>query len=1823
MDPAVAGDVAGVVPDAEWPAAAPDRIGSADTALAERVEADAAPATVAPIPAEQVLIEIDPSVSAGFINNRYDLEVRGSVVASSPVEEVALLHADAVASRVQYGPPRPSQRIVLGDGVIVTRHVFTLSLPRSRTSARGTCDIALVVRTASGGTHRQAFALAIDPLLPTQVRVQSGPTRPSADYGGELTPVVLFVERAALDDSGYLQLVGWAVSLSPMVAIQVFAGEERVSSPRLGTRRDDVANVFPSYPNALHSGFLLSTPLREEMRTAATIRAQAICADGFAHEVVVPLERVARIAHVVPPAPPPTHRPSLGPPQAAPTGGGLPRQDPVYRLVTGFSLSPDIFDIASSYGGPVATPMTAAQPRPQPEPPPSADAPDSRRVIHHFCDTVSLSNDGEIVVDGWAVCAIGVAGIEVWVDEQRVGDAELGVPREDVGEQYPTIQMARHSGFRFTARVSQLPDGEHRVRVVLRNGLDDTAEVLSSHYVEHPRAPPIIEAPPEFRFELDSPSVVNDAVVDPVTGRLTIEGWVLSRSGVAEMVVWLDDQRLGEAHCGLARQDVGNAFPDWPNALRSGYAFHCPPRSLRNGAHTVTISVRAQNGEAMRRSFRIDVRKPAGSDETMTIRRRMTLVETDVLTEALAQQDAHLRFRLVLRQNGPIEAVPLARTVASLGSQVYRDWRLIALAEDTDSAAQIRTTLAEQPAAIAGRVTVIDAGSDQGADATLLDTPFGADDATDQTVLFGLLCPGDELGCDALMQFALASGRAPAADLLYADETRISPVSRDREPFCKPDFSPDLLLSTNYIGRPWFATPALLAKAEVTPRALLRDAEYDIVLRCTEQATKIHHVAKLLCRRGAEALDSDRAARGALRRAATRRGIQAEVLETPVPGTFRFRRRKRATGKVSIIIPTCAAHGHIETCIRTLRNQTAYRNFEIICVDNIPGHQFGWKRWLRDNADKVVDVPDAFNWSRFNNRAAEVATGDYLLFLNDDVEVIDRDWLDALLDHAQRPEVGITGAQLLYPGGKVQHAGMFLATGGKARHAFRFAVADEPGYFGLALTQRNVIAVTGACLLVRRDVFDSVGRFDEAHDVVNNDLDFCLRVHQAGLLTVYTPYARLIHHELASRDQVAETFDTSHFEKRWKSLFTAGDPYFNPLLSRHADDYRPDEEMVEPIFAGHPLFRPDDIKHILVVKLDHIGDFITALPAMRRLKQHFPLATIHVLAARGARVFAEAEACIDDFIEFEFFHARSGLGQKDLTEDDYAALHARLLPYGFDLAIDLRKHADTREALRHVPARFLAGYDHMGQFTFLDIALEWEGDKNLHRKRAHVTDDLINLVEAVATAGMDERCSLTTPTWPAPALPDFLSAEVRTLFAKPVVAVHPGVGTVMRQWPAEHFAALIDLLVESEDVNIVILGGPDEVTLVDEVLAQVGHHASVTSVAGRTSLPELGLLLASCAMYVGNNSGPKHIAAAIGVPTIGVHSGVIDAIEWAPIGKRALALRRDMTCSPCYLARLQDCPRNLACLRQFEPASVWQACRTLLMTGRAMVPTFAAPVSEAPPAEFHVKAPPRGRRREQAADAAPVAPQQEQPAAAEMPSTPDVTPKPVAAAPTSEPAPRGRKRSTPKPAKQLTPTEVVAVDRAETRVMTTDGSDVEASSATVVEAVVEEPVARSASRSRTGRDRKAEAVTTPEADEGAATVSVTVAAPEATASPETMPVVEEPTSAPAPRSRNGKDRKAKAASTPKPELPRPVAEAPEMVEEPAPDVRAVVDEPALVSAEPDQDARLPMGKRGKRHAISVRIAVCAPPQAGSRIARLRRQRAQSLTVMPAKAGMTK
>jgi ADP-heptose:LPS heptosyltransferase len=251
--------------------------------------------------------------------------------------------------------------------------------------------------------------------------------------------------------------------------------------------------------------------------------------------------------------------------------------------------------------------------------------------------------------------------------------------------------------------------------------------------------------------------------------------------------------------------------------------------------------------------------------------------------------------------------------------------------------------------------------------------------------------------------------------------------------------------------------------------------------------------------------------------------------------------------------------------------------------------------------------------------------------------------------------------------------------------------------------------------------------------------------------------------------------------------------------------------------------------------------------------------------------------------------------------------------------------------LRFSGAKCVAGFDHQNQFPWLDVAIQWEGDPRFVAKRQHVSDDLINLVDAVDAAGDQERGLTRRPDdWSMRQVPLVARLSGAGMYARPLVCIHPASGTEMRQWPPAHFASLINMLVRDEDVNIAIIGGPDELEIANQVIARIKNPDRVTSLVGKLKLQELPHFIESCALFVGNNSGPKHIAAALGVPTIGIHSGVVDPNEWGPLGETALAIKRDVSCAPCYLAKREDCHRELACLAGLAPADVLSACRRLL-----------------------------------------------------------------------------------------------------------------------------------------------------------------------------------------------------------------------------------------------------------------------------------------------------
>jgi ADP-heptose:LPS heptosyltransferase/GT2 family glycosyltransferase len=1148
-----------------------------------------------------------------------------------------------------------------------------------------------------------------------------------------------------------------------------------------------------------------------------------------------------------------------------------------------------------------------------------------RGKVQLFCDLIEITTGGRFVIKGWVVGAAATERLSVLLDGKEIGRAEIGIERPDVGNHFPTLAYARRAGFSFKHGLSAVAEGEHLV--ILRHLAEDEETDLLLPVLAVPgtgleaHEPGAQTGSDELVLSIDLPKLVDGKVGTPIRNNLEIAGWALARRGVASIDIAIDGERVKSAYTGIRRLDVQRAFPDWDGAITAGFSALLPHRTLAKGSHSVSIALRDQTGGATRSEFRIEVEDAPDTDGPWGLRRRMTPAEIDLLSRPLLAVSQRPSFGIVLPLSPDPDALDQARiTLASLGNQVYNSWRLHILTP-ARQLASLRRALLSGLEEFSERVEL-----HSGAAGRLLESAASH---------LMVLRPGDELGCDALLEFAVHATLDAKADVLYCDERRINPSAGKIEAFFKPQWSPDLLLSMNYLGRAWCGRIDTFRRAALLPEELAALDGYELALRLTEMAAAVRHVPATLLQTGPVA-QNNAAERKALQGALARRGIAATIKPGRAQGTYRVRRKLTARGMVSIIIPTCAARGLIRTCIETLRALTSHRNFEIVCIENIPVDQPEWKQWLRAHADKVIETAEPFNWSLFNNLAVAAARGEFLLFLNDDIEIIEPAWLDALLEQAQRPEVGVVGPQLLYPDRRVQHAGMFLAGLGVARHAFRHAGENEPGYFGLALAQRDVIAVTGACLMTRRDTFEALGRFDETHDVVNNDIDYCLRVWRRGLRTIYTPHAKLVHHELASRSAIDDSYDAAGFENKWRDIFVAGDPFYHPRLATHRDDYSIEWEPVELVCAGHPVLPRESIRRILVVKLDHIGDCVTALPAIRRLKRHFPAATIALLTGRASRAVWALEPAVDELIEFDFFHARSSSGLLEHTEEDWRDLRKRLASHRFDLAIDLRKHWETRPVLQYSGARYLAGFDMKGRFPWLDVAIEWSEDIALLRKRQQTTDELINLVDAVAAASEADRAVILQS--PAPLEDIELAGVPRSgqIFRKRVVCVHPSVGNEMRQWPFEYFSLLIDQIIETENVHVILIGGPDEAAIGATVLQAVANQKSVWSLIGRIKLGDLPALIARCALFVGNNSGPQHIAAALGVPTVGIHSGVVDAREWGPMGIHACAIHRVMTCAPCYHSKLDDCGRGLACLRGLMPADVVKLCQRMLAASAAV-----------------------------------------------------------------------------------------------------------------------------------------------------------------------------------------------------------------------------------------------------------------------------------------------
>lgn len=529
--------------------------------------------------------------------------------------------------------------------------------------------------------------------------------------------------------------------------------------------------------------------------------------------------------------------------------------------------------------------------------------------------------------------------------------------------------------------------------------------------------------------------------------------------------------------------------------------------------------------------------------------------------ERFKREPGSLRHRPLISIVMPVYNVErcwLEKAIDSVRAQIYPDWELC-IADDASTEPQVREVLSFYE------------GQDSRVKVKYLEGNRGIAGATNEALslaggeYIGLLDNDDELAPEALLAAVKIFNSHPDADMVYSDEDKINVEGKRCQPFFKPDWSPDLLLCHMYTCHFGVYRKSIVEKIGGFRHGFEGSQDYDFVLRFTEETDSVYHIPEVLYHwriipgSTADSYDvkgSDDASLKALNEAAGRRH-KGSVEKGIWPGTFRVRYPLKQDHRVSIIIPTRDKAGLLKKCIDSVRRMADYPAYEVLVVDN-RSVEGGARKLLDEIAGsedcRVLSYDAAFNYAAINNMAAREAAGDVLLFLNNDTEVISREWLVPMLELATRSDVGAVGAKLIFEDGTIQHAGILLGAGGIANHAFYRYPAGRESYFNQADTIRNASAVTGACMMTRKELFQEAGGFDETNcPIAFNDVDYCLRLREKGYLIVYTPHAVLYHYEAVSRGNKDDP-EAKYMEKRWRGLIR-NDPYFNPNFSRERFDF--------------------------------------------------------------------------------------------------------------------------------------------------------------------------------------------------------------------------------------------------------------------------------------------------------------------------------------------------------------------------------------------------------------------------------------------------------------------------------------------------------------------------------------------------------------------------------------------------------------------------------------------------------------------------------------------
>lgn len=702
--------------------------------------------------------------------------------------------------------------------------------------------------------------------------------------------------------------------------------------------------------------------------------------------------------------------------------------------------------------------------------------------------------------------------------------------------------------------------------------------------------------------------VIFDSIYrDKATNNLTITGWALDTITKESPTFTINNENQVSAYNiqRVLREDVNQIYQTEP-AIEAGFVVTLEgikqkkvlPFHFQSSAHVVTVDFPLNKKYPVipgteDKVTRLWIKAKKGfkymakNGISHTIQRAKIeklrnqasylnwLARNEVLDiEAMTQEIATFHYQPKISIAMPVYNVEekwLRLCIDSILNQVYTNWELC-MADDASTDPNVKKILTEYQQ-LDERIRIV-FREQNGHISEATNSALAI--ATGEFV--ALLDNDDELAINAFYEVVKVLNENPELDLIYSDEDKIDMDGNRSDPAFKPDWSPDLLLGTNYISHLGVYRRSILEEIGGFRKGYEGSQDYDLVLRFTEKTTKerITHIPKVLYywRMLPTSTAVDQGSKGyafeaglrAVQDALVRRGINGHATHGAANGLYDVYYDIESEKLVSIIIPTKNGYKDVQRCVSSIIEKTTYQNYEIIMADNgstdpkmhelyakfeqqLPGRFFV----------ESIDIP--FNFSTINNRAAKKAHGEYLLFLNNDTEVITENWLTLMVSFAQQERIGCVGAKLLYPNNTVQHAGVILGLGGVAGHGHYGYPHGDLGYFGRLAINVNYSAVTAACLLMKKADFDAVGGFEEAFTVAFNDVDLCLKVQALGRDNVWLHEAELYHFESQTRGYDDKGKKKKRFEQekvmmeeKWGPLIE-NDPFYNPNLTRDIPNF--------------------------------------------------------------------------------------------------------------------------------------------------------------------------------------------------------------------------------------------------------------------------------------------------------------------------------------------------------------------------------------------------------------------------------------------------------------------------------------------------------------------------------------------------------------------------------------------------------------------------------------------------------------------------------------------